>query len=160
MFPYLLNSSAILVSDQSITWNLIIVKMSKNIKVIKPLPEHIQIYAFDFLWDNELVWKLDVPTETMDINNLIWHFDVPWLHTDGGRFDLLPVNIMKHPELYPKQYQRTMDSDLRFPIDIMWNNDRWLILDGLPRLMKSVYAGEKQVTVRKIDRSMIPLIRK
>lgn len=134
--------------------------MPKNTKVAKPLPAHIRIYAFDFLWDNELVWNLKVPTETMDINELIWHFDVPWLHKEGGRFDLLPTEIMEHPELYPRQYQRTMDSDLSFPIDIMWNNDRWLILDGLHRLMKSVDAGEKRVMIRKIDRSMIPLIKK
>lgn len=134
--------------------------MPKDTKVTQPLPAHIQVYAFDFLWENKLVWDLDVPTETMSINELVWHFGIPWLHTEGGRFDLLPTDIMEHPELYPKQYARTMESDLRFPIDIMRNKDRWLILDGLHRLMKSVYLGKKQVSVRKIDRSMIPLIEK
>lgn len=124
-----------------------------------PLPDFIQKYAFDFRWDNQLVWNLTVPVETMDVAELIWHFDIPWLHTDGGRFDLTPTAIMQHPNVYESQYTRTMESDLDYPIDVMFNKGHWLILDGLHRLMKSVDRGQKQVKVRKITAEMIPLIR-
>ena len=104
----------------------------------KPLPEHIKKYAFDFRWSNELLWELEVPSESMGINELLWHFDIPWLHTEGGRFDLTPREIMENPTIYTSQYERTMQSDIRYPIDIMENKGRWLILDGLHRLMKTV----------------------
>ncbi len=67
--------------------------MENSDKKPMPLPSHIQKYAFDFRWDNELVWGLDVETETMNIVKLIWHFDVPWLHTKNGSFDLSPKTM-------------------------------------------------------------------
>jgi len=127
-------------------------------KVPKPLPAHIVSYAFDFRWDNELVWKLEVDTEVMPVDELLWHFDVPWLHTEGERFNLTPTDIMQHPDLYPEQYERTMQSDTSFPIDIMENKGRWLIMDGLHRLMKLIYGGATTVVVRKIPRELVSQI--
>lgn len=127
-------------------------------KTTRPLPDYIQKYAFDFRWDNELVWKLDVPVETMSIDELVWHFDVPWLNTPNGRFDVSPAEVMLYPGAHKEQYERTMQSDLSYPIDIMFNKGNWLILDGLHRLMKSVHLGKKEVSVRKIPRDMVPLI--
>ena len=129
--------------------------------VAKPsnhLPDYIQEYAFDFSWDNTLLWQLDITTQTMGIDQLAWHFDVRWLHTKNGRFDITPKQIMDNPDLYNEQYGRTMQSDLSYPIDIMFNKGNWLILDGLHRLMKSAILGKQQVNVRKIPRSAVPLI--
>jgi len=127
-------------------------------EVPKPLPAHIVPYAFDFRWDNELVWKLKVDTEVMPVDELLWHFDVPWLHTEGERFNLTPTDILQHPDLYPQQYERTMQSDASFPIDIMENKGRWLIMDGLHRLMKLTHGGATTVIVRKIPRELVSQI--
>lgn len=127
-------------------------------KIFKPLPAHIQEYAFDFRWDNKLLWRLDVATEAMDTNELVWHFDIPWLHTEGERFNLTPTEIMLNPSLYKEQYERTMRSDLSYPIDVMENKGHWLILDGLHRLMKAVDSGQTTVTVRKIPRDLVSSI--
>jgi hypothetical protein len=43
-------------------------------------------------------------------------------------------------------------ADLSYPIDIMENKGRWLILDGLHRLVKAYKNGQKTVKVRKIPR--------
>jgi hypothetical protein len=123
-----------------------------------PLPDHIKVYAADFRWDNELLWKLSVPTTTMNVAELVWHFDIPWLHTEGQRFNVRPAEIMQNPELFPEQYLRTMQSDLSYPIDILFNKGNWLILDGLHRLMKSALLGKTEVQVRKIPQHMIPYI--
>lgn len=126
----------------------------------KPLPENIQTYAADFRWDNSKLWALELPTETIDINELTWHLSIPWLHTPNGRFDVTPTEIMENPESHKAQYERTMESDINYPIDIMFIKGRWLILDGLHRLMKSIYLGHKHVTVRKVPHSMIAQILK
>lgn len=126
-----------------------------------PLPPHIQRHAFDFRWDNEKVWALKLPTEYMHTSELEWHLAIQWLHTPGGRFDVSPVEIMQFPEKHRAQYERTMQSDLSYPIDIMRNKDgQWLILDGLHRLMKTLYLGRDTVTVRKVPPEMIRLIEK
>ncbi len=49
-----------------------------------------------------------------------------------------------------------MKADPSYPIDIMENKGRWLILDGLHRLMKTSILGTKTVRVRKISRDYIP----
>jgi len=53
-----------------------------------------------------------------------------------------------------------MNSNLNYPIDIMQNKGRWLILDGLHRLIKSKILGMKKVKIRKIPRFEIPNILK
>ncbi|MEK6812263.1 MAG: ParB N-terminal domain-containing protein [Nanoarchaeota archaeon] len=75
-------------------------------------------------------------------------------------YNLSSSQIIKNSKKYKEEYKRTMDSDLSFPIDIMHNNGRWLILDGLHRLIKVNILGMKKVKVRKIPRSEIPNILK
>ena len=53
-----------------------------------------------------------------------------------------------------------MQADINYPIDIMFWKKRWLILDGLHRLMKQAIEGRQTVQVRKIPESAIPLITK
>lgn len=125
------------------------------------LPEIIKEVGFDFSWDERKVWELDVPAEEMPISDLTWHFDIPFIWSKpDGYYDVKPSEVIDHPDLYPEEYERTMRSDVTFPIDIMWWKERWLILDGLHRLMKQSIQDEKTVKVRKIPESAIPIIRK
>jgi len=43
-----------------------------------------------------------------------------------------------------------MEVDLKFPIDIMWWQERWQILDGMHRLCKAVVMEQMSVNVRKV----------
>jgi uncharacterized ParB-like nuclease family protein len=126
----------------------------------REVPQIIKDVGFDFLWDERKVWALDLPVEEMDINELAWHFDIPF-HWDGGKiYNLTSREIIKNPEKYKDEYERTMNADLLYPIDIMENKGRWVILDGLHRLMKASILGQKTVRVRKVPRELIPLIKK
>ena len=125
----------------------------------KDIPQIIKDVGFDFNWSEEKVWALDVPIEEMDIKELIWHFDTPFLWEDGV-YNLKPQDVLDYPDEHKKEYSRTMKSDLIHPIDIMENKGRWLILDGLHRLMKSSILKMQKVRVRKISRDIIPQILK
>lgn len=126
----------------------------------KDLPQIIKNVGFDFNWDEEKVWALDIPVEEMDINELTWHFDIPF-HWHGGEvYNLKSREIIDNPEKYKDEYERTMNADLIHPIDIMENKGRQLILDGLHRLMKAYIQGQKAVKVRRIPRDLIPKILK
>jgi len=126
----------------------------------KELPQIIKDVGFDFSWSEEKVWALDVKVEKINIKELKWHFEIPFWNTKNGFYDLKPIDIIKFPNNHVEEYNRTMKSDLFYPIDIMKNNDRWLILDGLHRLVKSEILGEVNVSVRKISRAQIPNIEK
>lgn len=121
------------------------------------IPQIIKDVGFDFDWSEPKVWALEVPTEEIDVNELAWHFDIPFWD-EGGAYNLTPREVIDNPEAHKEEYERTMRADISHPIDIMENKGRWLILDGLHRLVKLYISGEKYVKVRKIPRERIPEI--
>jgi hypothetical protein len=129
--------------------------------VSRELPAIIQEVGFDFDWDERKVWELDAPVEQMPIDELTWHFDVPFIWSKpDGYYDVNPREVIEHPEKHPEEYTRTMAADTDYPIDIMYWRKRWLILDGLHRLMKQAIQDIDVVKVRKIPEEAIPLILK
>ena len=119
------------------------------------IPKVIEEVGFDFDWVEEKVWKLNYPVEEIDTKDLEWHFDIPFWNTENGFYDLKPNDVIKNPNKYSLEYERTMKADLSHPIDIMKNKGRWLILDGLHRLVKLKILGKKLILVRKIPRKEI-----
>ena len=105
------------------------------------------------------LWELDVPVEELPSHELAWHLDVPFLG-EHGAYDLKPRQVLDAPDLHREEYERTMRADLMHPIDVMANKGRWLILDGLHRLMKAHALGMGRVRVRKIPREFIPRIQR
>lgn len=126
------------------------------------VPKEIQEHGLDFHWDNQKVWSLDMSVEEMDISEIEWMTELPfwWKDAAGNTFAAVsPKDAMRNLDLYPNHRDRIMNADTSYPIDIMKNhNDRWLILDGLHRLMQLIAKGERKIKVRKIPREMIPLI--
>lgn len=127
-----------------------------QVVVKKEIPQIIKDVGFDFSWDEKKVWKLDVPVSEMDINELIWHFEIPFLWEGGGVYNLKSWEVIEDPDAHKEEYERTIKADTSHPIDIMKNKGRWLILDGLHRLMKLYIQGAKKVQVRIIPREKIP----
>lgn len=118
------------------------------------LPQIIKDIGFDFSWDEKKVWQLDEPTIEMNISELEWHFDIPFW-CENGVYNLTPREVINNPENHKQEYDRAMNCDLKYPLDIMENKGKWLLLDGLHRLMKAYISGDKKVLVRKIPRERI-----
>lgn len=121
------------------------------------LPEIIKQVGFDFHWDSKKVWVLDVPTQTIDIEELTWHFDIPFWEKDGtDAYNLTPWDVIHKKEGTLDHQKRVNEVDLQYPIDIMENKGKYVILDGLHRLVKAYTLGQKEVQVRIIPRKNIP----
>jgi len=123
-------------------------------------PQVIQDVGFDFSWDEKKVWGLQEPVTRMPTKDLLWHMDIPFLWEARGTYNLTPREVLEHPELHKKEFERTLRCNLSYPIDIMQQNGRWVILDGLHRLMKARMQGLPTVNVRKIPRTRISEIQK
>ncbi len=130
--------------------------MEKEIKI----PNSVLKYGFDFDWNEQDVWELDYPTQEIDITILEWHLDVPFWNLDNQWYVLKPRDVINSPLKYQSQYDRIMKADISYPIDIMENKGRFVILDGLHRLVKCKLLGMPKVKVRIIPRSEIPNISK
>lgn len=124
------------------------------------IPNTVLECGFDFDWDEKDVWKLDYQAEEISIKELEWHFEIPFWDLDNKRYNLTPNQVIENPNKYREQYQRTIASDINYPIDIMENKGRYVILDGLHRLVKCKILGIEKVTVRIIPRSEIKNISK
>ena len=124
----------------------------------KVLPKIIEEVGFDFSWSVEKVWTLNVPVEKIDIKKLEWHFEIPFWNTENEYYDLKPNDVINFSENHQEEYDRTMKANLSYPIDIMENKGRWLILDGLHRLVKAKILGKTEIEVRKVPRIEIPNI--
>ena len=128
---------------------------------MKKLPKIIQELCLDFSWDNERVWQLRAPVEKMNISELEWQFGVPFWDLLPQRYVLTPNEVLNDREKHAVEYQRILDADLIYPIDIMQNKiGLWECLDGLHRVAKAKMRGYQEVAVRKIPSSEIPNIQK
>ena len=132
--------------------------MIYNEAMNKKLPKIIEEVGFDFHWSEEKVWTLDVPVEDIDISGLEWHFETPFWSTPGGYYDLTPNQVLENPEKYQREFDRTMKADTSYPLDIMFWKNRWLLLDGLHRLVKLRQQKAKTIKVRKIPTELITKI--
>ncbi len=127
---------------------------------IRKVPKIIREVGFDFKWDERKVWALILPVEKMALSKLVWHFEIPFWNTEQGYYDLKPNEVVENPEKYLEEYTRTLNCDLRYPLDIMYWRGKWLLLDGLHRLVKAKILGYRTIKVRKVPGKLIPRIRK
>lgn len=122
-------------------------------------PNIINEVGFDFDWDSKKVWALDIPVTEIDMKELIWHLDIPfWELDDTDDYNLTPRAVINNENGTTEHRKKIEEADTSHPIDIMQNKGRWLILDGLHRLVKLYELGNEKVKVRIIPREKIPEI--
>jgi hypothetical protein len=83
--------------------------------------------------------------------------DIPAFGFEGRHYCLSPREVLRQPYRYAEEYRRVRNADLVFPIEIIWLRGRWVILDGLHRMMKAHEAQQDEIMVRKVPRSTFGL---
>lgn len=124
------------------------------------IPTSVLEYGFDFSWDEEAVWKLNYQAEEIALEELEWHLKIPFWDWNNKGYNLTPNQVLNDPDKYQEQYERIMNSDITYPIDVMENKGRLVILDGLHRLAKCKILRMSKVKVRIIPREEIKNITK
>ncbi len=110
-------------------------------------------------WDDEKLWALELPTEEININELLWHFDAPfWPNDNGEKWTITPWDVISAKPSTKSEQQKVEDADLSYPIDILENHGKWLVLDGLHRITKAYRLGQNTVKVRVVPRERLPEI--
>lgn len=110
-------------------------------------------------WEEEKLWAVDLPVTTLGITDLEWHLDCPfWEHDNGERYTVTPRDVLEKEEGTNKEQKAVEQADTTYPINAYFNKDKYLILDGLHRLVKLHQAGAKKFAVRIIPEDKLPLI--
>jgi hypothetical protein len=108
----------------------------------KKFPADIAEY-FRSSWETRELWRLETPHRAFHVDELRWHLDYPFCSSDppAPLFDLKPRAVLENPHEFPQHWRRVMDADLSFPIHVSAFGERWVILDGIHRLLKSIAGG-------------------
>lgn len=110
-------------------------------------------------WEEEKLWALDIPSTQIDIQKLEWLLDCPfWQHDNGERYTVTPRDVIEEKDGTVEEQKKVVSADTGFPIDIYFNKDKWLILDGIHRLVKLYQAGNETIEVRVVSEEQLPLI--
>ena len=77
---------------------------------------------------------------------------------DGHRkLALRPCDVAANPERYLADYDRAMAADLSCPINVIYLRGRWVVMDGLHRLLKAWTCGHEMTLARQAHEEHIPL---
>jgi hypothetical protein len=122
------------------------------------VPDELRPYVLELDWDRERLWKLELPVEEMTVAALAWQLALPWWRDGERYFSVRPVDVLTIPNPHREQFERTMDADLAFPLDVTRRAGRWFVLDGVHRLLKALALGQAIVPVRKVPADSLALI--
>jgi hypothetical protein len=113
---------------------------------------------FDFWWDLDRLHALELPDASLPLTDLVWQLDLPWWRDGQRSFRVSPRQVAADPARYRAQFNRTMASDLTWPLIVRRLPGQVVILDGVHRLLKAELAGVEELAVAVFDDSLIPSI--
>jgi len=130
-------------------------------ELLSVLPRSLEGWLLEFQWDVERLWRLNLPTVSLQVADLTWHLLLPWWRKDELVFQVSPMDVWHRPFDHPEHASRTEACDLSYPIAVTWQFDRWLILDGIHRLLKACLLALPTVDARILSKSdLVKIARK
>jgi hypothetical protein len=117
--------------------------------------QYEEIYG-PYKWTPKGLWRVKkLETRTLPTTALLWHLDIEfqWAGEDDEVYSATTREIMAAPKSYPSAYAMITEVDLDFPLEVVNEGDRWVILDGIRRLAKLNEQNLTMVNVRVHDRT-------
>jgi hypothetical protein len=111
------------------------------------IPAALRGWLLPIDWDRERLWALDLPHRRLELEELRWHLDLPWWRRDGVWFQLTPREFVADPSAHPEHMERLVTADLCYPLHVVRRHQRWLILDGIHRLLRAELIGLTNLVV-------------
>lgn len=110
-----------------------------------------------FFWDVRKLWAADLPVVPMHVRELEWLLDRPFWNDGRRKLALRPHDVAANPERHPVDYKRVAAADLSCPINVIYLRGRWVIMDGLHRLLKAWMYDHETILAKQALEHHIPL---
>lgn len=81
----------------------------------------------------------------MRVAELEWLLDKPFWKDGQQKLALRPREVAANPKRFQADYQRAMTGDLSRPINVIYLRGRWVVMDGLHRLLKAWMCGHEMI---------------
>lgn len=114
-------------------------------ELVAMMPETLREVFPPYRWQLAKLRELDLKVEPVEIADLVWMFDLPLWQLDGDRFKVTPHQVAETPMNFRAHYQRVMDADLDFPINLVAYRGRLVVLDGVHRLLKAHFLRRRWI---------------
>jgi hypothetical protein len=122
------------------------------------VPHALRGVLLDFPWELDRLLALDLPLEEVLVRDFVWLLDLPFWREHGEWFVLTPNQVRERPDEHVGQWARTLRADLDSPVHITERHGRWVILDGVHRLLKATIVGRDTIPARRVHESVSSLI--
>ncbi|MBA3406230.1 MAG: hypothetical protein H0U13_16365 [Gemmatimonadaceae bacterium] len=122
------------------------------------IPPAMHGVLLNIQWDREALFRLCLPVEELPLSELRWQLDLPWWRANDRYFAVTPNEVRADRARYHAHWQRTLDADLRHPIHLLATTPVLRILDGVHRLLKADWSGERLIRACRVDRDQLKKI--
>ncbi|MDP2946915.1 MAG: hypothetical protein Q8N88_02270, partial [Nanoarchaeota archaeon] len=124
-------------------------------------PKILTDVGYEIYCDVGKIQTLDLPIVDFEIDKLIWNFDLPFWEKDGtDDWNLTPRDVINKIGGSAGHQERVEQADLQFPILLLNKNDKWLIIDGVHRLVKAFQMGYKTIKAKIVSTEIIEKYKK
>jgi len=113
------------------------------------IPKILRDAGYEMNCDVEKLNTQGIPVTSVEIKELVWIFDLPLWGKDGESWNLTPWDIINRVPGSESQRKRVENVDLNFPILVYRKNNRWIVVDGVHRLVK-MYLEDKSIVSAKV----------
>jgi hypothetical protein len=112
-----------------------------------------------FAWDLEKLRGFPAPVESLEVASLSYFLDAPiWRRAGDRPFTLAPAEVAAHPAAHQEHFAQAMETDLSFPIEMIFSREAWRLADGYHRLLKATMLGEAAILARLLPEEAVPLV--
>jgi hypothetical protein len=123
------------------------------------IPISLRPWVLDVEWDRARLWAIGRPVTALPIGALRWCFDLPWWRDDdGASFSVTPRDVIERPGAHPIHDARVAGADVDEPLHVLRRHARWMVIEGMHRLVKADIEGEDRVPVVPLGRTQLARI--
>ncbi len=119
-------------------------------------PKILTDAGYEIYCDTVKLRDADLPVVDFDVEKLVWNLDMPFWEKDGtDDWNLTPRDVMNKIEGSSEHQERVKKADLQYPIFVIKKKGRWLIIDGVHRLVKALQSGHKTIKAKIVTPELI-----